>query len=165
MENNKYVKVHNLLRMFAVLLAIAVFIGMFAAKQAICPDDALAKYVFVDFKNGAFFGDDAYDYGNIPAFIGYILVLLGGLAGLAFVFIDEMIGKDLTKKLSFVAGGLMLLGALFIFLTGVFFRAFNSDGVGIKNYHLAAAPIVFGILGAVAGACNVAAPILEDKGL
>ena len=163
MENNKYVKVHNLLRMFAVLLAIAVFIGMFAAKQAICPDDAFAKYVFVDFKNGAFFGDDAYDYGNIPAFIGYILVLLGGLAGLAFVFIDEMIGKDLTKKLSFVVGGVMLLGGLSILLFAPVFRLINDvDRDYIVN---SAGAIVFGILALVAGACNAAAPILEDKGL
>ena len=35
MENNKFLKLHNLLRMFAVLLAIAVFIAMFAAKQAV----------------------------------------------------------------------------------------------------------------------------------
>ena len=163
MENNKYVKIHNLLRMFAVLLAIAVFIGMFAAKQAICPDDAFAKYVFVDFQNGAFFGDDAYDHGNIPAFIGYILVLLGGLAGLAFVFIDELIGKDLTKKLSFVAGGIMLLGGLSILLFAPVFRAFNDlDRDVLVN---SAGAIVFGILALVAGACNVAAPILEDKGL
>ena len=163
MENNKYVKVHNLLRMFAVLLAIAVFIGMFAAKQAICPDDAFAKYVFVDFQNGAFFGDDAYDYGNIPAFIGYILVLLGGLAGLAFVFIDEMIGKDLTKKLSFVVGGVMLLGGLSILLFAPVFRLINDvDRDYIVN---SAGAIVFGILALVAGACNAAAPILEDKGL
>ena len=163
MENNKYVKVHNLLRMFAVLLAIAVFIGMFAAKQAICPDDALAKYVFVDFQNGAFFGDDAYDYGNVPAFIGYILVLIGGLAGLAFVFIDEMIGKDLTKKLSFVVGGVMLLGGLSILLFAPVFRLINDvDRDYIVN---SAGAIVFGILALVAGACNAAAPILEDKGL
>ena len=163
MENNKYVKIHNLLRMFAVLLAIAVFIGMFAAKQAICPDDAFAKYVFVDFQNGAFFGDDAYDHGNIPAFIGYILVLLGGLAGLAFVFIDELIGKDLTKKLSFVVGGVMVLGAASILLFAPIFRLINEVD---RDYMVTAAgPIVFGILALVAGACNVAAPILEDKGL
>ena len=163
MENNKYVKLHNLLRMFAVLLAIAVFIAMFAAKQAVCPDDALAKYVFVDFQNGAFFGDDAYDHGNVVAFIGYILVLLGGLAGLAFVFIDEMIGKDLTKKLSFVAGGVMLLGGVAILLFAPVFRAFNDlDRDVLVN---SAGAIVFGILALLAGACNVAAPILEDKGL
>ena len=163
MENNKYVKVHNLLRMFAVLLAIAVFIGMFAAKQAICPDDALAKYVFVDFQNGAFFGDDSGTKGNVVAFIGYILVLLGGLAGLAFVFIDEMIGKDLTKKLSFVVGGVMLLGGLSILLFAPVFRLINDvDRDYIVN---SAGAIVFGILALVAGACNAAAPILEDKGL
>ena len=163
MENNKYVKVHNLLRMFAVLLAIAVFIGMFAAKQAVSPDEAFAKYVFVDFQNGAFFGDDSGTKGNVVAFIGYILVLLGGLAGLAFVFIDEMIGKDLTKKLSFVVGGVMLLGGLSILLFAPVFRLINDvDRDYIVN---SAGAIVFGILALVAGACNFAAPILEDKGL
>ena len=30
MQNNKYVKLHSLLRMFAALLALVVFISMFA---------------------------------------------------------------------------------------------------------------------------------------
>ena len=162
MENNKFLKLHNLLRMFAVLLAIAVFIAMFAAKQAVSPDEAFAKYVFTDFNNGAFFGDDVYK-GNVIAFIGYLLVFIGGLAGLAFVFIDEMIGKDLTKKLSFVVGGVMILGSIAILLFAPLFRAFNEyDRDAMVS---AAGPIVFGILGLLAGACNAAAPILEDKGL
>ena len=161
MENNKFLKLHNLLRMFAVLLAIAVFIAMFAAKQAISPDEAFAKYVFTDFNNGAFFGDDVYK-GNVIAFIGYLLVFIGGLAGLAFVFIDELIGKDLTKKLSFVVGGVMILGSIAILLFAPIFRAFNEyDRDAMVS---AAGPIVFGILGLLAGACNAAAPILEDKG-
>ena len=162
MENNKFLKLHNLLRMFAVLLAIAVFIAMFAAKQAVSPDEAFAKYVFTDFNNGAFFGDDVYK-GNVIAFIGYLLVFIGGLAGLAFVFIDEMIGKDLTKKLSFVVGGVMILGSIAILLFAPIFRAFNEyDRDAMVS---AAGPIVFGILGLLAGACNAASPILEDKGL
>ncbi len=162
MENNKFLKLHNLLRMFAVLLAIAVFIAMFAAKQAVSPDETFAKYVFTDFNNGAFFGDDVYK-GNVIAFIGYLLVFIGGLAGLAFVFIDEMIGKDLTKNLSFVVGGVMILGSIAILLFAPIFRAFNEyDRDAMVS---AAGPIVFGILGLLAGACNAAAPILEDKGL
>ena len=161
MENNKYVKLHSLLRMLAALLAIIAFVSMFFAKQII---DSTNENNFCNWTE-VYFGDAPTWKPTVFGFIGYVFIFLGGLAGLAFVFVDEMIGQDLTKKLSFVAGGLMLLGALFIFLTGVFFRAFNSDGAGIKKFHLAAAPIVFGILGAVAGACNVAAPILEDKGL
>ena len=159
MENNKYVKLHSLLRMFAALLAIIAFVSMFFAKQIVHADNSKLFFSWTQ----VFFGDAPWK-ATVFGFIGYLFIIIGGLAGLAFVFIDEMIGKDLTKTLSYVAGGLMLLGALFIFLTGVFFRAFN-DGFGVKNYHLAAGPIVFGILAAVAGACNVAAPILEDKGL
>ena len=163
MENNKFLKLHNLLRMFAVLLAIAVFIGMFAAKQAVSPDEAFAKYIFVDFQNGAFFGDSDADLkGNVFAFIAYLLVLIGGLAGLAFVFIDELIGKDLTKKLSFVVGGVMVVGAVLILLFAPIYRGLND----LKSDYMvsAAGPIVFGILALLAGACNAAAPILEDKG-
>jgi hypothetical protein len=36
--------------MLAAALAIAVFIGMFAAKQAVSPEESLAKYIFVDFR-------------------------------------------------------------------------------------------------------------------
>ena len=162
MGNNKFLKLHSLLRMLAALLAIVVFIGMFAAKQAISPDEAFAKYIFTDFQNGAFFGDDVYKNGNVLSFIGYLLVFIGGLAGLAFVFIDELIGKDLTKKLSFVVGGVMVLGSVAVLLFAPLFRAFND--VDRDVLVTAAGPIVFGILGLLAGAINCAAPILEDKG-
>ena len=160
MGNNKYVKIHSLVRMFAALIAIIVFISMFIAKQIVHADNEKLFFTWTE----AFFGDNGFK-ATVFGFIGYLFVLIGGLAGLAFVFIDEIIGKDLTKLLSFVAGGVMVLGAIFMLLTGVFFRAFNSDGFGIKKFQLAAGPIVFGILSIVAGACVAAAPILEDKGL
>jgi len=157
---NKYVKLHSLLRMLGALLAIIIFISMFIAKQIINTAGIVTlTWTWTE----AFFGDaDAGYAGTVFGFIGYIFVFLGGLAGLAFVFLDEMIGKDLTKKLSFVAGGLALLGGVFMLLTGVFFRAFN--GVS-GDFRLAAGPIVFGILALVVGGINVAAPILEDKGM
>ena len=160
MGNNKYVKIHSLVRMFAALLAIVVFVSMFIAKQIVHADNDKLFFTWTE----VFFGDNGFK-ATVFGFIGYLFVLIGGLAGLAFVFIDEIIGKDLTKLLSFVAGGVMVLGAIFMLLTGVFFRAFNSDGLGIKKFQLAAGPIVFGILSIVAGACVAAAPILEDKGL
>lgn len=159
MGNNKYVKIHSLVRMFAALIAIIVFISMFIAKQIVHVDNDRLFFTWAE----TFFGGDT-NKATVFGFIGYLFVFIGGLAGLAFVFIDEIIGKDLTKLLSFVAGGVMVLGAIFMLLTGVFFRAFN-DGFGIKYFHLAAGPIVFGILSIVAGACVAAAPILEDKGL
>lgn len=159
MGNNKYVKIHSLVRMFAALLAIAAFISMFIAKQIV---HVRYDNLFCNWTE-TFFGGDGFK-ASVFGFIGYLFVIIGGLAGLAFVFIDEILGKDLTKLLSFVAGGVMVLGAIFILLTGVFFRAFNSDGLGIKDFHLAAGPIVFGILSVIAGLGNAAAPILEDKG-
>ena len=154
--DNKYVKIHSLLRMLGAVLAIAAFISMFVAKQAVNSD---FDNVFAAFSNGAFFGGDFYK-GNVLAFIGYLFVLLGGLAGLAFVFIDEIIGKDLTKKLSFVAGGVAVLGAIFIFLFAPIFNAINDRSDLVTT----AAPIVFGIFGVLVGAINASAPILEEKG-
>ena len=160
MEQNKYLKLHSFLRMGAALIAIIVFISMFITKQIVHSE---LDGVFLEWTE-AFFGEDPYK-ATVLGFIGYLFVIIGGLAGLAFVFIDEMIGKDLTKKLSYVAGGVMVLGGIFMLLTGVIFRAVNSDGFGIKDYQLAAGPIVFGILAIVAGLADVTAPILEDKGL
>ena len=157
MEQNKYAKLHSLLRMFAALLAIVIFVSMFIATQI-----NHAEFSNINLSwNDTFFGDGIYNAAPI-GFIGYLLIIIGGLAGLAFVFIDELIGKDLTKKLSFVVGAAMVVGGALILLNGVFFRAINNVSF---DYRLAAGPIVFGILGVVAGACNVAAPILEDKGL
>ena len=158
MQNNKYVKLHSLLRMIAALLVIAVFISMFVAKQIVHTEfDA----VFFDIGSGAFFGDGPYK-GNVFAFVGYLLVFIGGLAGLAFVFIDEIIGKDLTKKLSFVVGGLMAVGAIAILLVAPIFIGLNDLS---SDFTTGAAPIVFGILAMLAGLMGAAAPILEDKGL
>ena len=158
--DNKYVKLHSLLRMFAALLAIIVFVSMFMAKQA---QNSEFSGVFADFGNGAFFGGDLYKNGNVLAFIAYLFVLLGGLAGLAFVFIDELLGKDLTKKLSFVVGGVVLVSAILIMLFTPIFRALND--LPTEYLTTTAAPIVFGILAILVAAANAAAPILEEKGL
>ena len=158
---NKYLKLHSLLRMAAALIALITFISMFITKQVVhreYPNDVFLMW------NEAFF-DDVDTKGTVLGFIGYLFVLFGGLAGLAFVFIDELIGKDLTKKLSFIAGGVIAVGAVMMLLTGVLYRGMNGDGLGIKDYRLAAGPIVFAILSFVAAASNAAAPILEDKGL
>ena len=158
---NKYLKLHSLLRMAAALIALITFISMFITKQVVhseYPNDVFLMW------NEAFF-DDVDTKGTVLGFIGYLFVLFGGLAGLAFVFIDELIGKDLTKKLSFIAGGVIAVGAVMMLLTGVLYRGMNGDGLGIKDYRLAAGPIVFAILSFVAAGANAAAPILEDKGL
>ena len=162
MGNNKFLKLHSLLRMLAAVLAIVVFIGMFATRFVECPEN---KYVFFDFQNGFFFNDsDAGTKGNWITFIGFILVLIGGLAGLAFVFIDELIGKDLTKKLAFIAGGVALLGSLTILFSSLLFKAFNADLAKHIELNICAGPIVFGILAVLVGGIGIAAPILEDKG-
>ena len=158
MEQNKYVKLHSLLRMFAALLALVIFVSMFIATQIYREGMSHVNYSW----NQTFFGDSVYNKASPAGFIGYLFILIGGLAGLAFVFIDELIGKDLTKKLAFGAGCLMVVGGALILLNGVFFRAINELS---SEYHLAAGPIVFGILGVLAGAMDIAAPILEDKGL
>lgn len=158
---NKYLKLHSLLRMAAALIALITFISMFITKQVVhreYPNDVFLMW------NEAFF-DDIDTKGTVLGFIGYLFVLFGGLAGLAFVFIDELIGKDLTKKLSFIAAGVIAVGAVMMLLTGVLYRGMNSDGLGIKYFVLGAGPIVFAIFSFIAAACNAAAPILEDKGL
>ena len=158
--NNKYLKAHSLLRMFAALLAIIVFISMFITKMVIVKAGGV-EVGFYDFRNGAVFGGDLCK-GNVLGFFGYLFDLLGGLAGLAFVFVDELIGKDLTKKLSFVAGGLAVAGAIIVMLFAPVFNGINDFH---ENFVAAAEPIVFGILALLfVGAPNIAAPILEDKG-
>ena len=158
---NKYLKLHSLLRMAAALIALIVFISMFITKQIIERGNPSNFYMW----NEAFFEDTgAGTKGTVLGCIGYLFVLFGGLAGLAFVFVDELIGKDLTKKLSFIAGGVIAIGAVMMLLTGVLFRGMNNDGFGVRDYGLAAGPIVFAILSFIAAAANAAAPILEDKG-
>lgn len=159
MENNKFLKLHSFLRYGAALIAIIVFISMFAGSEIV--HSVFDKAVF-DWKE-VYFGSSDFK-GTVFGFIGYLFIFIGGLASLAFVFIDELIGKDLTKKIAFACGIAMVLGGVLILLTGVFFRLFNN-APAIGDYHLSAKAIVFGILGIVAGAAAFVAPILEDKGL
>ena len=159
MEQNKYLKLHSFLRMGAALIALVVFVSMFIAKQIVHADYDNLFFTW----NEAFFGSDV-SKPTVLGFIGYLFVFIGGLAGLAFVFIDEIIGKDLTKILSYAAGGIMVLGGIFMLLTGAIFRGVNP-GAGNNDFRLAAGPIVFGILSIVAGCMDASAPILEDKGL
>ena len=155
---NKYLKAHSLLRMFAALLAIIVFVSMFITKLVLVK--ALGIESFYDFRSGAVFGGDLCQ-GNVLGFFAYLFVLLGGLAGLAFLFIDELIGKQLTKTLSFVAGGVAGVGAILVMLFAPIFIAIND----FQYCHTAAGPIVFGILALLFVAVpNIAAPILEEKG-
>ena len=157
---NKYLKLHSLLRMAAALIALVTFISMFFTKQIVhreYPNDVFLMW------NEAFF-DDVDTKGTVLGFIGYLFVLFGGLAGLAFVFIDELIGKDLTKKLSFIAAGVIAVGAVMMLLTGVIYRGMNADGFGIKYFILGTGPIVFAILSFIAAISNAAAPFLEEKG-
>jgi len=158
MGQNKYVNVHSFLRMGAALIALVIFVSMFIAKQIVNPNFTQNFYTW----NQTFFGDGVYNKAAPMGFIGYLLITLGGLTGLAFVFVDEMIGKDLTKKLSFVVGALMVAGGAMILSNGALFRLVNELP---GDYRLGAGPIVFGILGIVAGAANIAAPLFEDKGL
>ena len=155
MEQNKYLKLHSFLRMGAALIAIIVFISMFITKQIVHSE---LDGVFLEWTE-AFFGEDPYK-ATVLGFIGYLFVIIGGLAGLAFVFIDEIIGKDLTKKLSFVAGAVAGVGALLILLFAPIFIGIN----GYPDLTVDPAPIVFGVLGLAVGCLNIAAPILEGKG-
>ena len=157
MEQNKYVTIHSFLRYGAALIALIVFISMFFGKQIVHSEFDNTYFNWIE----VFFGG-TFSKPEVVGFIGYLFVLIGGLSGLAFVFIDEILGKDLIRILSFVAGGVIALGGVMILLIGVLFRAINEAPLA---FHLAAAPIVFGILAIVAGAANAAVPFLEDKGL
>ena len=156
---HKYLQLHSFLRYGAALIAIIVFITMFTTTQIVHSEFSGANRGWQE----TFFGDEFYK-ATVLGFVGYLLVLLGGLTGLAFEFLDDMIGKDITKSLSFAVGAAMFVAAIFMLLTGVIFRGIN-EGTGMGEYHLAAGPIVGAIFAMIAGAMNAAAPILEDKGL
>ena len=158
MGNNKYLKLHSFLRYGAALIAIIVFISLFTGSEIVHTD---FKAVVFDWKE-VFFGNADFK-PTVLGFIGYLFVFIGGLAGLAFVFFDELIGKDLTKKLSYVAGIIMVVGGIFMLLTGVVFRAVNHTPA-IGDYRLSAETLVYGILSIVAGFTVFSAQILENKG-
>lgn len=101
----------------------------------------------------------AVNVGAWPAFVGYMLILLGGLilAVLALPFVQP---SAKAEKITCIVSGICLLaGAVLVFLTTTIFVSLN--GLDAKLYTQLAGPYIAGSLALLALGCDVAVIILD----
>ncbi len=140
----KLLTLPNILKACAAVLGLVAFFLMFA-KQLVVGDSVRVYYGCKD----TIFGDG----GAIISFVGYLLVLLAGLAMCALVFVklDDKVRKIVVFALAF----LFLLGAIFIFI-----QASVVNGK-YGNLRLTAGPVFAGIFAILAALLGCASEFLK----
>lgn len=150
----------NIFRFLAAVLAIAAFCMMFGNQVKMETKTIIGngspEYSFSD----TFFSD----WGSPLGFIGYILILVGGLAACLLVLAKFSKTSKLVVNLLVVA--ILLAGTILVFLTAAPLKGGNITVFGVQvanaKFVLTAFPIIAGILGAVSTGC-VLAGFLMDK--
>ena len=127
------------------------------------------EYLHISASKDIFFnvaGGDTHAnlHGAWPVFMGYMLLVLGGLilAVLGLPFINKDGGK--AEKIALLSAGIALLaGTVLVFLTKVIYVGIQgNDLVGSKDaYTQLAGPYVAGALGALAFICDGVAFYLD----
>ena len=145
----KYLTLSNCLKAGAVLFGLIAFFLMFSKQLYL---EVLGSKGYVEFDD-ALFGKG----GAVISFVGYLIMFLAsaGVCALVFVEMDEKI----KKYINFGLAGLLLLGAIFVFIEA---SVVNGD---YSAYHLAAGPVFAGIFGILASIAVVASEFVPDKQL
>lgn len=113
--------------------------------------------------NVVFFGNDTLN-GAIGAFIGFILMGVGGLIGVASAF-----GKKSNKILVLISIIITIVGAVLVFLTKTLWLGANDTGVSIpgidlsKGVELAVGTIIGGIMGIASAIIMLVSLIIPNK--
>lgn len=160
----KYLTLSNVLACCAFLLAILAFAFMFT-DQLSTSATVLGKTTTgtVSF-NDAFFSDG----GSVVGFIGYLLVLIGGLCACSLNF---FLKKSNVKLLAVVIASLVVIvGGVLIFLLPVFVN--NNTGAkgwdlgGLASgtaFSLTVTAIIAAIAGIVSGLLSCCSALLAKK--
>lgn len=143
----KYLTLANLMKAAACVFGLIAFFMMFANQLYV---ELLGNRGYV--KTDAMFDKD---YGAWITFVGYLLILLASLAACALVFLG--LDAKMNKMLALVLGGVLILGAVFVFIEAA---VVNGDS---SVYHLAGGPIVAGIFAIIAGLLVCASEFVPDK--
>lgn len=152
-----------LLRVVAALAGVVAFIMMFLNQIEIHKVIVNNDVVIGTYGMQTFFGDpdslDAIKNGSVVPFIGYILAVVGGIAGAGALFVIK--DKKIDKLVVAVAALLMVAAAVMIFMTSAAVKSANSDSLINYDYKMLFAPVFGGIMAAVGAAANVVSLILK----
>ena len=141
----KLLTLGNILKACAAIFGLLAFFMMFT-KQLWLGNSS--NKAFVAFQDALF----DKDYGSWISFVGYLLLLIGGLGMCAMVFLKD---KKLAKLITFCLAGALLLGAIFVFIEAAVVNG-RIDSA-LFQYKLTAGPVfsgIFGILAALSGAAS-----------
>lgn len=154
--------IKNILVWCAGLLAVVAFFLMFA--PALKNGSTTYEGVKVLFgEKVTALGITIETKGAIGSFIGYLLVLLGGICAVVISFI--MKDEKMAKIITLAAAALILVGAILVFCEkAMYYSANNVEVSGTDYTKLAAGPIVAGIMAIIsAGALAVSQLVKLDK--
>ncbi len=146
-----------LLRVVAAVLGVVAFIMMFLDQVEIFLGDNSLGKVATD----ALFGNQdnlIVKNGSVISFIGYILIIAGGVVGVLSFFLFK--DKKLDLLLEVIAGTAMIAGAVMVFVMPAVIKNANET-LGNYTFKLLFAPILAGIFGIVGGAADIVALVLK----
>ena len=150
----------NIFRFLAAVLAIVAFCLMFGnqlkvTSKVVLLGEGTTEISFSD----TFFGNS----GNPLGFIGYILVLVGGLATCLLAF--AKFSKSSKLIVNLLVAAILVAGTVLVFLTAVPFQGGSATVFGFEvgkvTVGLAIFPIIAGVLGAVATGCELAGFLID----
>ncbi|MBE6136234.1 MAG: hypothetical protein E7181_03100 [Erysipelotrichaceae bacterium] len=160
----KYFSLSTCLAVLALIFAGVCFGLMFTDQLSytikILGGEGTATLSFSD----TFFGKD----GVIAGFIGYLLVLIGGLLVCGSAFID-LKNKNMKFFLFLFFAVILFAGSALILLEPVFFNNQNGTGswsssiVSGSGFRLSTSALIAGILGLASGVTTLAAALYSSK--
>ena len=149
----QYLTLRNVLKCGALVLAIVAFCMMFGNQLSY----TLLGEKYEIAYNDALFGEG----GAIISFVGYLLILIGGLVGGLLILLKT--SENIKKYVTLGVAALIILGAVFVFIEAAVFKT-TIMGTEIAD-KLTAFPIVGGVLGILAAAALGASEFVPDMQL
>ena len=143
----KLLTLQNILKAIAAVLCLVAFFLMFTNQVFWKVGNSKFYFEYQD----ALFGD----HGAVISFVGYLMILLGGLGMCAVIFLKD---KKLAKMITICLAGALLLGAIFVFIEAAVVNG-RADVDGL--YHLAAGPVIAGIFAILAALLGCASEFLK----
>lgn len=143
----KLLTLQNILKAIAAVLCLVAFFLMFT--NQVFWKVGNSKF-YIEYQK-ALFGD----YGAVISFVGYLMILLGGLGMCAVIFLKD---KKIAKLVTLSLGGLLLLGAIFVFIEAAVLNGKDSNAL-----QLAVGPVFAGIFGILAALLGCGSEFLPKK--
>lgn len=150
--NKRYDTTSALVRYIAGVFSLVAFIMLFGT------------ILYTDYNGGhihfaeVFFGTNGL-HAHVYGFIGQLLIILAGVFGVLIPIIGVFVDNE--KKLSFITGGVLILGGILVILLRVFVPVIE-ESLSFNTYHLYGTTIAAATLAILAGGMNIWAAFIKE---